>query len=551
MNKTAEYDVIVIGYGPCGASAANLLGARGIKTLVLERDEAVYPRQRAIAIDEDALRVWQSVGLVDELVADMDRDIRFHCESRGRRFLSMNMSFGGKQCLPRLAFFHQPFMEQSLRNGVKRFSSHVEIKTRHEMTSVSQDANGVTVFAKVLNDDGTDSGVTTSFRSKFLLGCDGGSSPTRKSVGITLPGYSIEEPWLDVQALALHPRRHEAPMDFTFFCNPERSGVDCAGLDGYHRWEFRLNKGENPEQMDTMDGIRKLLAVRNIDADKVTIVKHWLYTFHIRQADQWRKNRVFLCGDAAHIMPPFAGQGISSAVRDVGNLVWKLAAVLKGNASDAILDTYESERRKNVADLTKLSLMYGDLVMLQSRWLVPIRDHGIRLLSKMPFIGPAIRENRFKPEYRLGSPGLLSKKRSWKSPAGRFVWQPWVIVNTGYRERLDELLGHGWAWISWGTSSFPEHLKGLGVKELIVRDRDASWKKMRENEIVDIDGELQRMFRKHRAKGVLVRPDRFIYGSDRDDLAVTEFKSLRLDVPNAIVPTKKMQVTSSLTAKAA
>ncbi len=295
---------------------------------------------------------------------------------------------------------------------------------------------------------------------------------------------------------------------------------------GQHRWEFRLRRDEDPDAAQTPDGLRALLASRGVDADQIEILRSWAYVFHVRQAERWTCGRAFLCGDAAHIMPPFAGQGVSSGVRDVGNLCWKLAAVLRG-APVWLLDSYESERRPNVAALTRLSLRIGALVMVQSPFLATCRDVACRVAVRLPWLGSRIRDFRIKPDWVCG-PGLLAATRSWRSPAGQLVWQPWVVPASGYRRRLDDLLGLGWVYLSWRRPNMPAHLRAAGVREFVAHEAGRSWRGLADHEFVDIEGRLRAQFRRHRARGMLIRPDRFIYGSDRDDLV--------LDLKAAVAP---------------
>ncbi len=513
-----DYDVVIVGLGPTGVTAANLLGSRGIRTLVVERDASVYPRQRAIAIDEDALRVWQGIGLLQPLMADMSTDVTIHLHNRNRIFLSCDLNGRARQGLPGMCFFHQPLLEQTLRDGLAQRAT-VELRLGHELVSIDQDEAGVTAGLRAPGQP------MRLVRARYLIGCDGGASSTRKLLGIELRGRSIAEPWLDIQARARCPHDPSARLDFNFIADPERPGADCYASSGYHRWEFRLRRDEDPNAANTPEGIRRLLAARGVDADTVDILASWVYVFHVRQADRWKLGRTFLCGDAAHIMPPFAGQGISSGVRDVGNLCWKIAAVVQGTAPPSLLDTYESERRPNVIAMTRLSLRIGAIVTVQNRMLAAGRDLACRIAARLPWLGGYIGEFRMKPDW-ISGPGMLARSRSFRSPAGHLLWQPWVVPAAGYRRRLDDMLGAGWTYLSWQKPGMPAHLGRLGVREFVVHERRRSWHALPAHGIVDIDDKLRVQFRRHRARGLLVRPDRFIYGSDRDDLAIDGFTSL-------------------------
>ncbi|NIL89663.1 3-(3-hydroxy-phenyl)propionate/3-hydroxycinnamic acid hydroxylase [Rhodococcus fascians] len=507
-----DVDVVIIGFGPTGATAANLLGQRGIRTAIVERDISIYPRQRAIASDEDAHRVWQGLGLFDEMLATMSSDVRVHFKNGDRTFLSMTSSQSHGQGVPGMCYYHQPELERVLRQGIERFPT-VTVMPGYDAIDLSQDEKSVTVTLRPA-EGGPDRQIT----GRYVIACDGGSSSIRKLLGIALPGKHIEEPWFDIQLRAWYDLPVDAPLDFTFISNPHRPGVDCPCPMGYHRVEFRVNKGETVEQLQTEEGLRGLLAERGIDYDQVEIYRSWGYTFHIRQAEQWSKGRVFLAGDAAHIMPPFAGQGVSSGVRDVANLCWKLDAVLNAQADPSLLDTYEPERRPNVTKLTAFSLRIGRLVMLGNPTAARLRDSVIRAAMKAPGLGRVITTNGLKPRYELGTKGgFFATNTRLRSPRGTFIRQPWVVGSDLAPVRLDTILDNSWTWIGFPSAPIPRALAEAGVREVKLEYASAvATHTLEPGHYVDSEGVVARQMRKSRASGFLVRPDRFVYGSDRD-----------------------------------
>ena len=505
-----QTDVIVVGLGPTGATAANLLASLGLRTLVVERDQTLYPRQRAIAIDEDALRIWQGIGLLEPMLSHMHSRVTLHLHHRNRIFLSCDLDGRGRQGLPGTCFFHQPWMEQTLRDRLTGpLAPLVQIHAGDELMGIDQDADGVTARLR------RRSGQERQVRARYLLGCDGGSSTTRKLLGAALLGHSLDEPWIDIQARALTVPDPAARLDFNFIADPDRPAAEGYAGAGLYRWEFRLRRDEDPQSANTPAGIASLLASRGVDAGALEILQSWVYVFHVRQAERWQQGRVFLCGDAAHIMPPFTGQGISSGIRDVGNLCWKLAAVLRGDSHPALLRSYESERRPHVAAVTRFSSRVGRLVMVQNPALARSRDIACRVAVRLPWIGPRIRSYRIKPEW-ISGPGWFAPRHQRQDAAGTLLWQPWVVPANGTRCRLDDLLGPGWSYLSWREPRMPAQLRERHVREWLVHQRARSWHGLAENAFVDIEDRLRLLFRRHRARGLLIRPDRFIYGSDRD-----------------------------------
>ncbi len=532
-----EYDVIVIGLGPTGATAANLLASHGLRTLVVERETRIDPRPRAIAIDEDALRVWQGLGLLEPLLAGMRTAVTLHLKHRGRVFLTCQLKGRGLQGLPGTCFFHQPLLEQTLRDGL---SGRAAVRTGCELISIDQDAGGVCAGLRQLRD-----GSREQVHARFLLGCDGGSSTTRKLLGIGLPGCSLAEPWIDIQARAPAAPDPGGRISFSFHADPQRPGAECLFAMGLHRWEFQLRPGEDPAAAGTPEGIGRLLASRGVDAGTLEIMQSWVYRFHIRQAGQWQRGRAFLCGDAAHLMPPFAGQGVSSGVRDAANLCWKIAAFLHGAAPASLLLSYETERRPHVAAVTRFSRRVGALVRVRNPALAAGRDAACRIAVRLPWLGRRIRDFHIKPQW-ISGPGWFAPARRLAprlhSPAGQLLWQPWVVTRCGRRQRLDDLLGSGWSYLSWCHAGIPAALAGQHIRLLRVHPCTTPWHRLADGAVgelamVDIEDRLRLQFRRHRARGLLIRPDRFIYGSDRDDLAgclgiAADQRTRRLDAPS-------------------
>ncbi|MCT7660344.1 FAD-dependent monooxygenase [Mycobacterium deserti] len=396
-SEISVYDVVIVGFGPSGAAAANAAGGLGLHTLVIERDLAIFERQRAIALDDEALRVIRGLGLYDEVTAHMHLGVTARFVGLdGKPFLATPAEPTAYTGHSLTNFFHQPSLERALRDGLKRYAA-VEIKAGWTAQFVDQDSDGVTL--RLGNDDGDRRDV----RAQYVLACDGGSSSLRKQLGVAFAGTSYAEQWIDVQALVKRPLHRDPHFDFV--CSPDRPGVRCPCPGGYYRWEWRVNPGEDAEAMLDEDNVWKLLAEEGVTPDDVDIARTWSYTFHVRKAQQWRVGRVLLLGDAAHVMPPFAGQGISGAFRDAANVVWKLEAVVRGRASDDLLDTYQTEREPHHDAMTHRAVTFGRIVMTSNHTIARLRDRAFRAATKIPGVMAALLR-RFGAPTPLG-PGCL------------------------------------------------------------------------------------------------------------------------------------------------
>lgn len=494
-----SFDVAIIGYGPVGVTAANLLGQMGLNVVVIERDADIYDRARAISTDEEVLRIWQQVGLAERLKDDMlsDRPINF-VDHHGVSFLSFVPKHRGHGHPPQL-FIYQPALEKVLRDGVARFPN-VEVLLEHECLRVRQAADHVELMLADLRAD-----EFTRLRASYVIAADGGSSSTRGQLGIGFEGKTYEDRWvvIDTEVVKEWPTHDR----LRFHCDPARPAVDCPTPLGHHRWEFPVLPGEDEKELVSPAAVWRLLERQGVTEEEVKILRAVVYSHHVRFADRWRVGRIFLAGDAAHVMPPWIGEGMASGVRDVANLCWKLHAVLTGSLPESLLDSYAEERKPHVREMTSRAVFFGRVITERRRVITALRNPAFRFGDKLPLLGTYMREFGWFPKSHFGR-GFRS--RITHAALGWQIPQPWVLNETGRRERLDDVTGNQWALLHVGQSHAFHDWTEAGVAAFELKPAGSSAAPQR---VVDLDGSLLVWMKAKGATAVVVRPDGYVYAA--------------------------------------
>ncbi len=501
MSTADTYDVAVIGYGPTGATAANLLGQMGLRVLVIERDPDVYNRARAISTDEEVMRIWQSVGLADRLQADMlpDRPLNF-VDANGAPFIDLKITPRGTGHPPQ-QFLYQPAVDGVLREGVARFPN-VEVLLEHECLRVNNAGDGVELMLADLCTD-----TFKRVRASYVIAAEGGSSPTRGQLGVGYSGRTYSERWVVIDTEVL--QEWDGHDRLRFHCNPSRPTVDCPTPLGHHRWEYPARTDEDDKALLNDDAIWRVLGDQGITPDHVKILRAVIYSHHVRVADRWRVGRVFLAGDAAHAMPPWIGQGMSAGVRDAANLCWKLAAVLQAQAPDSLLDSYEAERKPHVTEVTRRACLTGRIITERSRILAAARNHVFRALTRVPGVDSLLQKLTWIPDARYVEGFFADGNHDavgWQIP------QPWVTDANGDKVRLDDVVKGRW------TVLYTD-LPPVGAQ---------AWTDLGAPTIQVTEPALVRWLRRKKAIAVVLRPDGFIYAATQSGQT--------LPVPPAVVP---------------
>ncbi|RWU17066.1 bifunctional 3-(3-hydroxy-phenyl)propionate/3-hydroxycinnamic acid hydroxylase [Pseudomonas alkylphenolica] len=503
--------VVVLGAGPVGLSIANYLGQVGIDVLVVEKLDQLIDYPRAIGIDDESLRAVQALGLVDQVLPHTTpwHAMRF-LTPKGRCFADiqpMTDEFGWSR---RNAFI-QPQVDAVLFKGLQRFGNVRTLFSR-DVTEFSQDAEGVTLYV-----DGP-GGVRESIRAGYLVACDGGNSYIRRTLDIAFDGKTAPNQWIVVD-IANDPL---GTPHVYMCCDPVRPYVSAALPHGVRRFEFMVMPGETEAELSKPENMRKLMAKVLPDPDNVELIRSRVYTHNARLAGEFRKQRILLAGDAAHIMPVWQGQGYNSGMRDASNLAWKLALVVKGLAGDGLLDTYEQERRDHAKAMINLSVMAGHVLAPPKRWQGTLRDGISWLLNYLPPVKRYFLEMRFKPMPQYTSGALVASAPAIaNSPVGRMFIQPKVLTDEGHHVLLDDVIGSNFAIIAWGS----DPTWGLTAEQLAFWQRlgtrfiqvlpDVQMRAEREVaegviRVGDSSGRLKEWFGRHPVSIALIRPDRFV-----------------------------------------
>jgi len=432
MTQVSHYSVAIVGAGPTGLTLANLLGVYGIQCVLIERNAATVHEPRAVSIDDESLRTMQAAGLVETVMSETVAGYGSHYYSaRGRCFAKVQPTeqpYG----FPRRNAFRQPILERQLNEGLARFP-HVTALFEHELLSFTQSANRVTLRVK---QGSSESELTTD----YLVACDGASSLIRRTLGIVLSGSTFRERWLIVDL-----ENSPVPSPHTkVFSNPARPCIALPGPNLTRRYEFLLHDNERDEDMLAPDMVKHLMETHEA-APESRIVRTVVYTFHARLAERWSEGRVYLAGDAAHLTPPFAGQGMNSGVRDAFNIAWKLAAVTQKRLGPGLLKSYEPERRDHVWAMIEFALNIGRVLAPPNKLAAFVIEWGFRALALVPKARDYIAQMKFKPPPRFAKGFIVADATSARETLiGRMISQPCVRAD-GKDVLLDDVLGPGFA----------------------------------------------------------------------------------------------------------
>ncbi|MBX2843022.1 MAG: bifunctional 3-(3-hydroxy-phenyl)propionate/3-hydroxycinnamic acid hydroxylase [Flammeovirgaceae bacterium] len=491
---TSAYDVIIVGYGPVGMIAANIFGMYGLQTLVIEKKTTFYNIPRAIHFDDEVMRIFQYIGLEEEILKIAKPIPGLHLIDKHQKVL-FQITKGVSSGWDSSYLFYQPELEFCLHQGAKKYDN-VEIKMGVNFSTLSQSSEEVKLSL-------LEKGEPIKVKGKYLIGCDGANSTVRNFLKIPMKNLGFSSANLKMDIITDEKTSQPFGNWIQKLCEPKLGPyVFLNSRKDHLRWEFSLHKKISKNLAESPEFIQSYLS-KVIDPGKVEIKHVAWYQFKSVIAKKWRFKRIFLAGDAAHQMPPYIGQGMAAGIRDISNLGWKIKHSIRSGKGEALLESYQKERYWHALKVILLTILVGKLFISNLSFL-------LKLVSRI--ITLKFRKIKIK-EIPLSS-GFFGKNKKTK---GKLFLQPDIILKGHNKpEKLDKILGKGFAIISLHKSA----KSFIGKKNIDLLSKIScdffvlnSNRELlnQEQNISDINTELENWFLKNKVQVVILRPDRYIF----------------------------------------
>ena len=457
-----KYDVVIVGFGPTGGTLANLLALQGFSILIIEKEKSFYPLPRAVHFDDEIMRVFQTIGITDKF-------LKHTIINKGTKFVNSKNQVVLDWPRPRSITengwypsyrFHQPDLERKLRRRLKDFKK-VSIMQNTKVNSLKEEKNLVKICIENINNN-----KISEIRAKYIIGCDGARSTIRKQIKAKFQNLGFTQKWAVVD-LILKKNKKELPDRTIQYSNSKRPATYCRNVGKRRRWEFAINDTESEKKVLSNSYIWNFLKPW-LKPSEALMERKTIYTFQSAISKKWKKGRVFLAGDAAHLMPPFMGQGMCAGVRDASNLAWKIAYCLKNNHSEKLLNTYQSERYSNVIEYIKTTVKMGEFVNAVGTsnitGEVSSTQNGQKSMKSIkPKLGKGLGKisdkNRGKifPQFKL---------KNGKSLDNKFFDKPLLIISSKYKKKLPKKINY----INSNTAKgLNEYMLNLKIDAFVVR----------------------------------------------------------------------------------
>lgn len=487
------FDVIIIGYGPTGKVLARQLSDAGHSVAVIERWPAAYPLPRAVGYDHEIRRIFHALGVGDAIGAisrPMNHYVWYNAEWKVLIDLDETRESisGGRTGY----VFNQPDLELVLEQDLAARPG-VTLLTSHEAIAVED--IGAAVQVRIAPFDfatrRTDASRSETLIARCVVGCDGANSLVRHAMGSTQYDHGFDAQWLVVDVRPHDLSNLPAP-DAAQWCNPDRPTTIVPSGISNRRWEFMIKPGEDAEAFAREDKAWELLAPWIKPADGV-LVRHAVYRFRSLLARGWRKGRLLIAGDAAHLMPPFMGQGMCSGLRDAWNLGWKLDRVLRERSSERLLDTYEAERAPHVDAVIRISMELGKVVCVPHPAAARARDEAFFRGEVPP-----------PPPFPALSSGLIARD----APLAGELLPHDELEKAGRTGRLDAVTGRRFALLV-EAPLLPQLSPNARA---LIEALDLAVVPIGPGGYRDVNGRIGGALARHKVGAVIARPDFYGYG---------------------------------------
>lgn len=501
------FDVAIVGLGPVGGVLASLLGRAGHRVVVIERHPTAYPLPRAVHFDHEVARILQACGLGPQLPGITEpADVYEWRNGTGQVLLRFARQGEGPSGWPDSNMFWQPALEALIERSLAARPS-VEVRRGWQLEELEQGREGVKLTVRrtrvVQEADGrreaSPTGATEVLGARYVVGCDGANSTVRELLGVAMTDLGFYYDWLIVD-VALHEARVFDPPNVQI-CDPSRPTTAVSGGPGRRRWEFMRLPHESVDELNDAAKAWELLSPWDVTPRNATLERHAVYTFQARWTKQWRSGRAFLAGDAAHLTPPFAGQGMCAGLRDAANLAWKLDLVLSGRAGDGLLDAYGTERSANARALIEFAVELGKVIC--------VADHQ-QAAGRDELMAAAMAESGTQAVPAM--PGLSGGIVVRGDPLAGSLFIQGRVAAGERSARFDDVVGAGWRLISLDPEVVPAlpgaetaWFEDLGGRVVTIGV-----------DVEDVDGTYKSWFGDHGVRTVLQRPDFYLFGAADD-----------------------------------
>ena len=457
-----EFDIAIVGLGPAGGTLANLLAMHDFSILILDREKSFYPLPRAVHFDDEIMRVFQTIGITKEF-------LKHTIINKGTKFVNSKEKVILDWPRPKKITdngwypsyrFHQPDLEKQLRKKLKKYKK-VFIEQNSEVKKITNSKNHVDiVYTNTRNHK------KYYVRSKYLVGCDGANSVTRKQMKTKMDNLGFTQKWAVVD-LILKKKKNNLPDRTIQYSNPKQPATYCRNVGKRRRWEFAIKKNQSDKKVLSENYIWNFLKPW-LNKSEAIIERKTIYQFESAIAQKWRKGRIFIAGDAAHLMPPFMGQGMCAGIRDASNLAWKIATCLRVKHNDTFLNTYQSERSLNVREYIETTMRMGEFVnaveSIQITDNIRSDNKGIKSMQSIrPKMGKGLGNLKDKNRGKIFPQFKLNKNRSLDD---NFSKKGILILSTDIKTKVSK------NYTLLNSKKFKKlsvYLKNINTKAVIVR----------------------------------------------------------------------------------